>query len=712
MSQDMERFTRACNWRRHSPQSVIRHPEEGGMSAQRPAGARKPASQTSVEPVPSSSRGSLRPDARTGRSRARRFSLLLPVLALLLGALCVLAAPLAAMADEEAEKPQNPPHEQTGTNGADDLRGGKGDDLLVGRRGNDELRGKDGNDELRGGWGNDLLRGGAGDDVLHGGRGRDVLRGGVGNDILHGGKGDDRFAFSLGASGHKIITDFETGDVIALGADPEGGSWPSPADIVTGVVAQDGHYTYTLLAGLTVETNTPLTVADFVFLGDAGRVAAHAVALPVGHSLSSWLRHNPGGGVTVPAGEHRDVGGVRFACPAGGADCEVTVTTEDGQVFTASATGGVATAGPVPPSYVGRPDTLPPPPPTETAPTTLAGATAHGIASAIASLRDEALGDQFTSWPVADRPLTFGAPYAALPLSLHRPSKGVLGGELDNDGDPSTPTGFVDADAPPAISGWTGSAREWSRTDDAGVTTTDTVAVYSKAISGESYLAFGWWSRVPDSSAVGVGTFGNAPFRSTRSRSRVNSLALQAAWPRGANVFVAGRHKYWPGFAQLEALTGTATYTGAAAGLWSERAAGERDGASGAFTADATLTADFDQARYLTLSGSIANFKDASGASLGNWTATLANEIDNISGGDMNGGGFVNSGNTAGAADGRNWSGGWVAQFFRRAAADPRTAIPTAVGGAFQAHHGTPTMAASNDRGFVGVIGAFGAEKQ
>ena len=87
MSKDVERFTRACNRSWHPPQFVIRHPEEGGMSAQRPAGARKPASQTSAEPVPSSSRGSLRPDARTGRSRARRFSLLLPVLALLLGAL-------------------------------------------------------------------------------------------------------------------------------------------------------------------------------------------------------------------------------------------------------------------------------------------------------------------------------------------------------------------------------------------------------------------------------------------------------------------------------------------------------------------------------------------------------------------------------------------------------------------------------------------------
>ena len=304
---------------------------------------------------------------------------------------------------------------------------------------------------MRGGRGNDLLRGGAGDDVLRGGRGRDVLRGGVGNDILHGGDGDDRFAFALGASGHKIIADFEAGDTIALGADPDGGSWPSRADIVAGVVTRDGRYTYTLLPGLTVETNTPLAVDDFVFLGNAGKDTAHAVALPAGHWLSSWLPSNPGGSVTVPAGEHRDVGGVRFTCPPGGSDCEVVVTSGDGRVFTASSTGGVATAEALPPARLGRPGTPPPPPP-QTAPTTLAGATAHGIASAITSLQDDALGHQFVSWPVADRHLTFGPPYAALPLALHRPSKGVLGGELDDDGDPSTPTGFADADAPPAIS--------------------------------------------------------------------------------------------------------------------------------------------------------------------------------------------------------------------------------------------------------------------
>ena len=57
--------------------------------ARRPAGARTPASPTSA--------GSQRPDARTGRARARRLTVLLPVLALLAGAFS-LFAPASAQA--------------------------------------------------------------------------------------------------------------------------------------------------------------------------------------------------------------------------------------------------------------------------------------------------------------------------------------------------------------------------------------------------------------------------------------------------------------------------------------------------------------------------------------------------------------------------------------------------------------------------------------
>ena len=66
------------------PAASGQRPAASGMTcARRQAGARTPA--------PSTSAGPRRPDARTGRARARRLSLLLPVVALLLGALGLFA---------------------------------------------------------------------------------------------------------------------------------------------------------------------------------------------------------------------------------------------------------------------------------------------------------------------------------------------------------------------------------------------------------------------------------------------------------------------------------------------------------------------------------------------------------------------------------------------------------------------------------------------
>ena len=92
---------------------------------------------------------------------------------------------------------------------------------------------------------------------------------------------------------------------------------------------------------------------------------------------------------------------------------------------------------------------------------------------------------------------------------------------------------------------------------------------------------------------------------------------------------------------------------------------------------------------------------------------TLDSENTTIMAG-TSGGGFVATGTgnrTAGAADGRGWTGGWVAQFYNKSATDSRTAYPAAVGGVFAAIHGTPGRQASNDQGFIGVAGAFGAER-
>ena len=122
----------------------------------------------------------------------------------------------------------------TGGSGSDQLTGGAGDDMLFGDAGDDWLVGGDGADQLHGGVDNDRMDGGAGDDQLLGNSGNDILngdagadtifgsvgndvvRGGAGSDTLSGGMGADRFVFD-GIDGVDVITDFGSGDVLAIG---------------------------------------------------------------------------------------------------------------------------------------------------------------------------------------------------------------------------------------------------------------------------------------------------------------------------------------------------------------------------------------------------------------------------------------------------------------------------------------------------------------
>ena len=77
---------------------------------------------------------------------------------------------------------------------------------------------------------------------------------------------------------------------------------------------------------------------------------ARTVGLTGLHGLGDWLTANPGGMVSVPAGEHRDAGGVRFSCPADGDDCRMTVTQANGATVVSS-TGGMASADVINPQY-------------------------------------------------------------------------------------------------------------------------------------------------------------------------------------------------------------------------------------------------------------------------------------------------------------------------------------------------------------------------
>jgi Ca2+-binding RTX toxin-like protein len=119
-----------------------------------------------------------------------------------------------------------------GQDGNDHLIGGSGNDTLMGGDGDDVLDGGDGDDVLNGGANSDQLNGGAGSDMLFGSFGNDVLNGGAGKDTLSGGSGTDRFVFDSVDGIVDAITDFGTGDVLAIGDLLTGFSAGQEADFV------------------------------------------------------------------------------------------------------------------------------------------------------------------------------------------------------------------------------------------------------------------------------------------------------------------------------------------------------------------------------------------------------------------------------------------------------------------------------------------------
>ena len=109
---------------------------------------------------------------------------------------------------------------ESGTSGADVMKGSIGgdrfwgrenDDILKGYEGDDLLKGNQGGDRLLGGDGNDTLIGGNGNDILKGEVGDDLLKGGAGIDALIGGEGADTFVID-NAAGFNVIRDFVVGE--------------------------------------------------------------------------------------------------------------------------------------------------------------------------------------------------------------------------------------------------------------------------------------------------------------------------------------------------------------------------------------------------------------------------------------------------------------------------------------------------------------------
>jgi len=194
------------------------------------------------------------------------------------------------------------------------------------------------------------------------------------------------------------------------------------------------------------------------------------------------------------------------------------------------------------------------------------------------------------------------------------PNTGVVGDTSDATGDGRN-DGFVTADD---STGTGAPAGTWTFTVDPGATI--------DVADDDGYLAFGWWLHKrgddkPTAERMNVATFaqayGLAPRRpeqtvdaTTRAVTAITTPSAKADTPQ-----IAGNGVF---------LTGTATYSGGAAGKYAIAESTTDSAEGGHFTANATLTADFDA----DSDGNIGNGNDVDGIK-------LTGMIDNFMTGDM-----------------------------------------------------------------------------
>ena len=227
-------------------------------------------------------------------------------------------------------------------------------------------------------------------------------------------------------------------------------------------------------------------------------------------------------------------------------------------------------------------------------------------------------------------------------------------------------------------------AGEWTFTPDAGERV---------EVPDQDWIVYGAWLTTPDDPVTGT---------------------------HRAGVFFNGMDEHGGTgdvFTAAAGLHGMAAYSGSAAGVYVDRTE------TGLFTADASLTANFDvngnaasDTGDYTLSGRIDNFKNLAGQYLGLDTADNPNDPN--AGGEndwvvlipstalaANTGAY--NGTPGGSADGVSWAAGgsWNVQLY-----GPEDAAPTGIAGQFRAITGDLDPD-PNAASYKGVAGAFGATK-
>lgn len=234
-------------------------------------------------------------------------------------------------------------------------------------------------------------------------------------------------------------------------------------------------------------------------------------------------------------------------------------------------------------------------------------------------------------------------------------------------------------------------------------------AVPPEALNAEAaadYLAFGYWLYVPgDVTQTGAYEFG---------------------------VFGSGGEPFET--ANLQALTGTATYAGDAAGMYYVGRSSQSPD-TGSFTADVELTADFGTtSEWGTVSGNVSNFAfegDVAAMFPATWALqtnvfrTYRNRhgiehgernIFDVAGSTstrVQAGGFVHGYTNLNDHNGEYWYGDWNAKFFGNGALPADH--PNSIAGTFNARQyydaGTTNVDAAQGAE-IGLSGAFGAHKQ
>ena len=241
-----------------------------------------------------------------------------------------------------------------------------------------------------------------------------------------------------------------------------------------------------------------------------------------------------------------------------------------------------------------------------------------------------------------------------------------------------------------------GSIGRWSFTPADGAMIT---------VPDQDWMAYGAWLTTPDAAAGDhrIGVFFNG----------------MDVWTPATDALDAGT---------ANGLRGTATYSGGATGVYVD---GDD---SGLFTADATLTANFDKAStgakvvgtdYM-ISGRIDNFRGTDGVYLGDdtqadpnhptagnndWVVELGSAAFDTGGSE----GTIAATGTTGSADGVSWEGMWNGQLFGPSGTQTDPLEPSGVAGQFWAE--TDDLDATNndddvaDNPVTAVVGAFGATK-